>query len=376
MEYIRHQNLSAKQIERIERELDQDEQIVLIAPFHLSLLSPACLGLLCFSIVWLSLFLTIFAYNSQNITTQAKGSGFFVLCAFVLFGFALFAAPFAISKKAANTMIGFTDKRLIVASRKKSYSVPLKQLHRISYVEHANKHGRITLASPFFLNSFPADFTKGNVILKSLPHVKAIEKILRSCCLQRVDGSNPVNPVAWSAESLDRNTKMMIESRLEEGESLIWAGKPVPSISWFPAIGMTLISALPAGMLYAVYPDCPPIWLLIPGTLVFAIPAFCYYRAQQPRRACRYVVTNKRAAIFHPRMFNKFEAVNFLPCNLEILDHNKRKNGTGTLVFYYNVSSSNKTQIFIAQGFLKTSDVDLAEQAINNLIAAQPHSKN
>ncbi len=385
MEYIRHQNTSADRVDRIHRELDKDEQAILISPLDSSILSGNNIGSFVFGTLWTSLSLMFFVFfiiGKDDTPLMAT----IMICAFVLIGLLVVTSPFWASRKAANTIVAFTTKRVIVDSIKKCTSVPLKQLERISYVEYPGKAGHIKLGSEAFAGLFTLQSVDSNpdLVLASLPDVKSIERILRRYCCKNTGETGPVTPVSWSTDALDRDTKTMIESALEQGESLIWAGKPVRSSIWL----LTMIPALAIVGLFSffgiiMFKDFVKhdvfanfFYLIVAGEiLIFVIIFYAFYKKSQRGKSCCYIATNKRAAIFQRLMFDKFEAVNFLPSRLDILRKTKRANGSGNLVFYQKIVQNKNEESRTDKGFLNAPDVDLAEQAINNLIAANQRTE-
>lgn len=385
MEYIRHQNTSADRVDRIHRELDKDEQVILMSPLDSSILSANNIGAFVFGVLWTSfslMFLMFFIIGKGDAPLVAT----IMICAFVLIGLLIITSPFWVSRKAANTIVAFTTKRVIVDSIKKYTSVPLKQLERISYVEYPGKSGNIKLGSDSFNEFFTIQTagTNPDLVLASLPDVKNIERILRRYCCKNTGETGSVAPVSWSTEALDRETKTMIEPTLEQEESLIWAGKPVRNSIW-------LVAMIPALAIVGLFSFFGMIiskdfvkhdffanffYLIMAGEiLIFVIIFYAFYKKSQSSKSCCYIVTNKRAAILQRLMFDKFEAVNFLPSRLDILRKTKKANGSGNLIFYQKTVQNKNGESQIDKGFLNAPDVDLAEQAVNNLIAANQRTE-
>ena len=192
----------------------------------------------------------------------------------------------------------------------------------------------------------------------------------------------PATPADVPANIADR-----VQSELQPGEILVWAGQPDPDLA---VRGAWILSIF--GLVFLI----PPLFFLslttfgvfalgnlgliglcfLPGGLVFAVVGlFLVLTPMRIRRAARkgiYAITSQRAIVWRKTMFS-MTIQSFGPDQLGRMYRKERPNGAGDLVFYdsawANTDGSRQIQTI---GFLAIRDVHQVEELVRATLL-QPH---
>jgi hypothetical protein len=186
--------------------------------------------------------------------------------------------------------------------------------------------------------------------------------------------------------SLSPEQENRIRAELQQGENLVWAGRPRPDLMMrsafflvpfglvfggFAAFWIVMASTIvgkaanvggPA--VFDFFPLCGLPFLLV-GLFMVSSPYWLRRKAQRTL----YALTNQRALIWEPGFFGSFTLRNYTAAGLGRMSRTERADGSGDLVFeefvtYGANSQGHRTASTTRRGFLGINDVRKVEELV------------
>ena len=180
--------------------------------------------------------------------------------------------------------------------------------------------------------------------------------------------SDPSSPLV-APDVLDR-----VAAELEDGEKLVWAGQPrvdlmvrkayflVPFgvvFTGFSAVWIVVALVLTAGLL-------APCGLPFAAIGIGMILSPIWLRSMA--RKTVYLLTDRRAIVFHPRIFGRTTVQSFTAAGLGQMARSERSDGSGDLIFEEFRTGSGDSARTEQRGFLAVDDVKRVEELIRQTL--------
>lgn len=161
-------------------------------------------------------------------------------------------------------------------------------------------------------------------------------------------------------------TREILSRVLERDEDILWCGSPggkSPLFSSLPIFFFSLVwVAIPSFMVWSEIQQPgeegidPMIIIPFIFILIGLILPICVYRYHQRQKQSIYVLTAQRAVILTPKAISGTQVYCYPIAPDMLLEANKKKDGSGDLVFdYSDVVVNNRP---LPRGFLKVADVE------------------
>lgn len=317
---LKHPLVTPEQEQRIAGELQSGERLVFLSPLEGA---PGSFRLRTriFGVVWLGmcLFFTchVGSYTMETGKAWWMSEKLVIIPFFVLVGLLVLALPRILSAVLRKTVVAFTDRRVIVAHKKRLDSLPVDDVLRLFYTEHPDRSGTLGFDAKRPVASNVTRMTTYPPIEHvscPFPHVMDIERVLRTACLsaQRI---NPLPDVVKAVSyEIDGGMRDLIDAHRDPDETVIWA--------------------------------------------------------EQAHQSKLYALTDKRAMVLEGVNGSKIKVSGYPLDRIEIVEQVNRKGGRGDLIFYRHEYTAGRTNVVIREGFVKLRDVNTT----GKLLSAMSHT--
>lgn len=175
---------------------------------------------------------------------------------------------------------------------------------------------------------------------------------------------------------------LAVQNELAEGERVFWTGQPIPSRLARKALPLVLFG-IPwtafalfwmwgaTGFGKGLDKDAGPFMLFplfgLPFVLIgLGMLTSPYWAARQARKTV-YAVTDRRVFILSPTFFGSTKTRSFQPEDLDSLERTQHADGSGDLVFTYDIRTTQNSTRRVPVGFLAVPNVKDAEQIVATL---------
>ena len=188
---------------------------------------------------------------------------------------------------------------------------------------------------------------------------------------------------------LSLQLRALVEKEVESGEKIVWMEQPVPKLFSRGAIPIVLFgipwtafaifwtAGASAGMTKSAAPGAFKFFSLfgLPFILIgFAMLSSPFWARRSAKRSV-YVITDRRAIIFRSRFFGSINIRSFSPRQLETLQRNQNKDGSGDVIFTHDVRRDNDGDRHTTNvGFMGVREVKHVEELIRHLARSVPEN--